>query len=206
MRVTSLVAATCVTLAVVVAPLAGSPQAQVANENLVMGNPSDATADAAGSASNYLIARDQFALSYNNDERIPNWVSWHLDKSWIGSTGRAGSFHPDTALPAGFYQVQPADYSGTGFDRGHMCPSGDRTRTKADNDAVFVMSNMIPQAPDNNRKTWEGLESYCRTLAEAGDELYIISGPEGPGGTGARGSGPRSTRPPGSSCPRSPGR
>ncbi len=190
MSIRTLGLSACLAVALLGASLVRStpPPAQAsANENLVMGNPSNAQPDPAASASNYLIARDQFVLSYNNDKRIPNWVSWHLDKSWIGSTGREGSFHPDTTLPAGFYQVQPADYSGTGFDRGHMCPSGDRTRTPADNDAVFVMSNMVPQAPDNNRKTWETLESYCRTLAMAGDELYILCGPEGVGGTGSKG-------------------
>ncbi len=187
MRAASLAAATCLTLAVLAAPLIGAQGPVDNNENLAMGNPSGARADAAGSASNYLIARDQFALSYNNAKRIPNWVSWHLDRTWLGTVGREGAFHPDAELPGSFYKVQPADYSGTGFDRGHMCPSGDRTRSAADNQAVFVMSNMVPQAPDNNRKTWEGLESYCRQLAKDGDELYIIAGPEGAGGTGSKG-------------------
>ena len=41
---------------------------------------------------------------------------------------------------------------------------------------------MIPQAPDNNQITWAGLESYCRTLANQGNELYIISGGSGTSG------------------------
>ncbi len=187
MRLASLLAATCLTLAVLAAPLIGA-QGPATNEHLVMGNPGGATADPAGSGSNYLIARDQFALSYNNAKRIPNWVSWHLDRSWIGTVGREGAFHPDADLPPAFTKVQPSDYSGTGFDRGHMCPSGDRTRSAADNQAVFTMTNMVPQAPDNTRKTWEGLENYCRQIAGSGDdELYIIAGPEGVGGTGSKG-------------------
>ena len=57
-----------------------------------------------------------------------------------------------------------------------MCPSADRTSSVATNSATFLMTNMIPQAPDNNQRTWANLESYCRTLANGGNELYIISG------------------------------
>jgi endonuclease G len=46
---------------------------------------------------------------------------------------------------------------------------------------------MIPQAPNNNQITWENLESYSRKLVSAGNELYIISGGYGSGGTGSNG-------------------
>lgn len=63
-----------------------------------------------------------------------------------------------------------------------MCPSGDRTATVSDNSSTFLMTNMIPQAPDNNQVTWASLETYCRTLAGQGNELYIISGGWGTSG------------------------
>jgi endonuclease G len=49
------------------------------------------------------------------------------------------------------------------------------------------MSNMMPQAPDNNQGPWEQLESYCRTLVSQGNELYIVAGGTGSGGTGSNG-------------------
>ena len=48
-------------------------------------------------------------------------------------------------------------YSGSGFDRGHNCPSADRTGSTADNTATFLMTNMMPQAPTNNQQTWAHL-------------------------------------------------
>src|SRR5207245_16885 len=48
-------------------------------------------------------------------------------------------------------------------------------------------SNMVAQAPDNNQGPWANLENYLRTLASAGDEIYIVSGPAGMGGTGSNG-------------------
>jgi endonuclease G len=58
-----------------------------------------------------------------------------------------------------------------------MCPSADRTDNASDNEAVFVMSNIIPQSKDNNEGVWEKLESDCRQMAQAGNELLITCGP-----------------------------
>ncbi|MBV8311461.1 MAG: DNA/RNA non-specific endonuclease, partial [Planctomycetaceae bacterium] len=134
MRSATLACAILIACAAGDAPRAGA-QALDDNENLVMGNPSNAMADAVNSPDNFLVARKQFALSYNNSRMIPNWVSWHLDKGWIGGSGRRGVFRTDDELPDSWYHVTPGDYSETGFDRGHMCPSGDRTRTFEDNNA-----------------------------------------------------------------------
>jgi DNA/RNA endonuclease G (NUC1) len=142
-----------------------------------LGNPSTATSNPSNQT-HFLIQRDQYAMDYNNTTREPNWVSWDLTTTDVGSSGRS-DFIVDTTLPAGFYQVQTTDYSGSGFDRGHMCPSADRTVTVADNQIVFYMSNMIPQAPDNNQGVWASFETYCRTLAAAGNEVLITSGPSG---------------------------
>lgn len=153
-----------------------------ANVHLTMGNPSGAVTNSTSSQDNYLMIKAQYDLSYNRSKAIPNWTSWHLDSTWIGSTPRQDDFRADSTLPAGWYQVGSTSYSGSGYDRGHMTPSGDRTSSVANNSATFLMTNMIPQAPTNNQTTWANLESYCRTLAAAGNELYIISGGHGTSG------------------------
>jgi endonuclease G, mitochondrial len=146
--------------------------------NVGLGAPGPASAD--GSApERYLIERPQYVLSYNAPLGLPNWVAWHLDAADLGETGR-GRFAPDPRLPAGMYRVTPKDYTGSGFDRGHMCPSGDRTANRADNDAVFLMTNIVPQAPANNQGAWNDFEVYCRALARSGSELYVAAGPAGP--------------------------
>ena len=146
--------------------------------HLTMGNPSNAVASTSY-PTNYLMEKTQYALSYHRDNGTPNWVAWHLDSSWIGSTPRQDDFRSDTTLPSGWYRVTASDFSGSGYDRGHMCPSGDRTSSVANNSATFLMTNMIPQAPTNNQQTWANLETYSRTLASSGNELYIISGGHG---------------------------
>ena len=158
------------------------PKVSYENVNLMLGNPSGATSNPAN-ANNYLILRQQYALSYNRDREIPNWVSWQLNQSWLGTLSRS-PFAPDSALPEDWYRVKPSDYTNSGFDRGHMVPAADRNKTQADSEAVFLMTNILPQSPDNNRGPWEKLESYCRKLVEQGKELYIISGAAGTGGIG----------------------
>ncbi|CAN5348017.1 hypothetical protein BH10ACI2_BH10ACI2_10530 [soil metagenome] len=157
--------------------------APLPNEDpLIFGNPSKATADVANE-NNYLMQKPQYTLSYNRSKATPNWTAWRLDSSWIGTAARQDDFRPDTTLPTGWYQVLPEDYAEPLYDRGHMCPSGDRTNSIANNSATFLMTNMVPQHPDNNQGPWEDFESYLRTVAGQGNEIYIISGPVGNIGT-----------------------
>lgn len=143
------------------------------SKHLLLGNPSNAIASA---ADNYLMEKPQYALSYNRSKQIPNWVSWQLNQTWLGTVPRRNDFRPDDSLPADWQRVTPSDYNGSGYDRGHMVPSGDRTQNPVDNSATFLMTNIVPQAPDNNQGPWAELETYCRDLVEQGKELYIIAG------------------------------
>jgi len=156
------------------------------NDNLLLGNPSNATSDLIN-ANNYLMVKPQYCLSYSNAKHTPNWTSWHVFSGDLGSAARQDDFRPDATLPSGWYQVVASEYSGSGFDRGHMCPSADRTSTIANNSATFLMTNMIPQSPNNNQIPWANLENYTRSLVTAGNEVYVISGPAGQGGTGSAG-------------------
>ena len=131
--------------------LAGLPVFATIDASLQMqlGNPSGATADP-NNHRHYLIQRTVEAIDYDDYLGLPNWASWDLTASDIGDSGRSDDFETDTSLPPGFYEVQTGDYSGAGYDRGHMCPSADRTDNDTDNQLVFLMSNIIPQAANNN--------------------------------------------------------
>jgi endonuclease G len=157
------------------------------DDNLAMGNPTNAVAVSTDS-NNYLVSKDLFVLSYNNSKGIPNWVSWHLSTDWKGMAERCDCFTQDSQLPTGYYKAADGHYTNSGFDRGHMCPSEDRDETDAENAITFKMTNIMPQAPIMNQQTWKNLETYCRTLATNGNELYIISGGYGSGGIGTGGT------------------
>ena len=155
--------------------------------HLTFGNPSGAVFDL-NQPNNYLMEKPEFAISYNRDKGGPNWVSWHLTDEWIGSLARVDTFRADPAVPPTWYRVLGTDFSGSGFDRGHMTPNADRDKETSVpiNQATFLMSNMVAQAPDNNQGPWADLEAFLRTLLPA-NELYIVAGPAGVGGTGSNG-------------------
>jgi endonuclease G len=161
------------------------PAAGPVNPNVRFGMPAPA-AHEPGSREAYLLARDQYVLSYNAKTLNPNWVSWRLVKANIGNVPRQ-PFEPDPDLPENLPHITSADYAGGGFDRGHMSPAKDRSATEADSKAVFYMSNILPQAPNCNQRGWERLEDYCRRLALEGHALFICCGPAGVGGEGKEG-------------------
>jgi endonuclease G len=113
-------------------------------------------------------------------------VSWCLTKDDLGNAARV-QFYPDEDLPQGFTRITPKDYTGGGFDRGHMCPHRDRSASDDMSEATFVMSNIIPQSPHVNQKAWEQLEAYCRDLVQHRETLYVVSGPYGQCGEGKNG-------------------
>ncbi len=169
------------------APGPGNPNEDI---HLLLGNPSNA-AIRTDSLNNFLMLKGYYSLSYSRDRGTPNWVSWHLQSSDIGSVSRQDDFRSDPSIPGGWFSPASNSYYGSGFNRGHNCPSADRTSTVAANSSTFLMTNMIPQAPYLNQQTWANFENYLRSLVNGGSEIYIIMGSYGAGGTGS--NGPAST-------------
>lgn len=152
-----------------------SPE-QAAQIYLALGNPSNA-ANNASFPDNYLMVNTAYALSYNSGKGTANWVAWRIAESDFGVTDRQNNFRPDVSLPKNFTRVTPADYTGSGFDRGHLCPSADRSNSPEANGLTFLMTNMIPQTGDLNRNVWEELETYSRSLVKKGKvDLYVVAG------------------------------
>jgi endonuclease G len=166
---------------------AGAPAPHQPGVHLAFGNPSDAVADLL-QPNNYLMEKPSFTLSYNRDKGTPNWVSWHLETGWTGSLPRTDTFRADPAVSPDWYRVQSTDFFASGFDRGHMTPNADRDNPASIplNQETFLMSNMVPQAPNNNQGPWADLENFLRTLLTT-NEVYVIAGPAGVGGSGNNG-------------------
>jgi endonuclease G len=157
------------------------------SDEMLLGNPSGASTDPF-SSDNYLMVKPYWAEGYDAAWGEPRWVSWEVTSADLGDSPRKPMFDPDQTLPMNFVRITTRDYSGGGFDRGHMCPHGDRTANQDMSYATFVMTNVIPQAPNVNRKAWAQLEEYCRQLVkDDNDHLYIMDGPAGQGGRGSLG-------------------
>ena len=84
-------------------------------------------------------------MDYDDDHGEPNWVSWDLTAEDIGPAKRSPTFHGDSQLPGSFHEIKSADYKQSGFDRGHMCPSADPTRLKAEMLPLFPKTVCLRQ-------------------------------------------------------------
>ncbi len=165
-----------------------APVVTTDNDPMLLGNPTNATTDILYPG-NYFRNTGYFSLAYNNSRGSSNWVAWHLQSEDLGSAPRQDDFRHDASLPPSFNFIDASAYSGSGFDRGHNCPSADRTSSVPANSSTFLMSNMIPQAPNLNQGPWDELENYTRTTLVGGNnEAYIYMGVTGSGGTSPNGT------------------
>lgn len=154
------------------------------NSALYLGMPSFAKTNGDTFFNNYLIERTYLTTSYNRTKDIPNWVAWHLSKSHLGSADRSDGFLPDPLLPFEWIWIESGSYTNSNFDRGHNCPSSDRTIDAAANLQTFYMTNIVPQAPSLNQQPWATLEDYVRTTLKNNNyEAYIYNGNYAIGGT-----------------------
>ena len=126
----------------------------------------------------FIIEKPQYILSYCGEKNLPNWVAWELNASWVGDAPRkSGRFLIEPNLPDEFYRVSHDDYTHSGYDRGHLVRSKERTKTVEDNVSTFEMGNIIPQTPDLNRGVWLRFEDYCLDKAmKEYKNMYIVAG------------------------------
>jgi endonuclease G len=131
-----------------------------------------------------VLRDDNVIVSFDCALGHAQWVSWTVSDSDLGSVSRSKEFYPESQLPrSNCIHPQPEDYSGSGFDRGHMAPSGDRTASRESNNAVFSMANIVPQAPQVNQKGWNDLENWTRARVREGFDAIVFAGAAGNSGT-----------------------
>ncbi|QYO65411.1 DNA/RNA non-specific endonuclease [Leptolyngbya sp. 7M] len=139
------------------------------------GNPSKATLDPTD-RNNFLVVGNGSVFSYNESLGTVNWVSWRTVREDLGDPLMRPQFRPDLRLPQGFARIDYYDYSGSGYDRGHMVPSADRFGNARLNEETFMMTNIVPQTPALNQYPWQKLESHARSLVRRGNDVYQIAG------------------------------
>jgi len=184
----ALVLASCAKKDIIVVGQQATPSLDPITENdpLLLGNPTNAQTNVLLS-DNYLMDEKYYKVAYSSSRAIPVWVGWHLQSDdFTGVADRQDDFRGNPRLPSNWYRVENSDYSSSGFDRGHNLPSADRTSSVAANSSTFLMTNMIPQAPNLNQGPWAALEDYIRTtLVGSSNEAYVFTGNYGAGGAGS---------------------
>jgi endonuclease G len=124
------------------------------------------------------LCYDAFAVGHSAATHTPLWSAEHLTAGEVDAARtleRRDRFHAEAQLPRS-ERAELADYVHSGFDRGHMTPSGDMPTPTAQAQS-FTLANMAPQAPALNRGLWEEIEVATRNLALEDGDLYIVTGP-----------------------------
>lgn len=117
-----------------------------------------------------------YTVSYNADWHLPNWVAYQLTATETeGDLSRTDKFLPDPLVEGD--PVVTKDYSGSGYDRGHMAPAADMRWSEQAMKESFYMTNMCPQNHNNNAGDWKDLEELGRDLAVRYGAIYICCGP-----------------------------
>ncbi|MGW8135540.1 DNA/RNA non-specific endonuclease [Sphingomonas zeae] len=119
-----------------------------------------------------------FAVLHSSRTRTPLWSAEHLTRASVATARnydqRSNRFHADPRLlPSD--RAELSDYVRSGFDRGHMAPSGDMVDAESDYES-FSLANIAPQAPSLNRNGWADLEQYVRGLTMTLGETYVVTG------------------------------
>ena len=125
-----------------------------------------------------LLCNDAYAALASGVTHGPIWSAEHPTAASLDAargTPRQGEFHVEDRLPPAD-QAQLEDYSHSGYDRGHMTPSGDMPDEQAQQQS-FSLANMVPQKAELNRGIWAGVESAVRHLATREGELFLVTGP-----------------------------
>ncbi|MCC3427705.1 MAG: DNA/RNA non-specific endonuclease [Microcoleus sp. PH2017_01_SCD_O_A] len=172
------------------------------SEHLKFGNPTQARWNPSNSTykNNLLLEKPQYAVSYNADTKIANWVGWKVDKTWVtrpktqpgelpnGLIKRPEFIADPDLFASGLSTYDGNIFTGLGMDRGHLSPDRDRRRHPKDQLATYLTTNLIAQSMDNNRffgdsdnpdetSAWFNIEDkVVDERANQGQELYIFAG------------------------------
>lgn len=129
------------------------------------------------------LCNSGYGTLHSGITRTPLYAAEHLTRDRLDQgkgLKRISKFHADERLPRS-ERAELDDYARSGYDRGHVAPSGDMFDPQSQHES-FALSNMIPQEPSVNRGVWERIESGIRRMVKSRGELYVVTGPLFQGG------------------------
>lgn len=122
------------------------------------------------------VKHQTYEILYNQDLLTPECVYYTLREADFKGTQKSKPkyFKADYLLPPP--RRKNKDFQFTGYQRGHLCPSGDRDSRKDWFKDTFFTSNIVPMTPVVNAGIWKDIETECRNMATEGHVLKIACG------------------------------
>jgi len=132
--------------------------------------------DAPTSTTGVIIKHEYFSLSYSETHEQAEWVAYELLKKHLSKNEIERPYFIDDPS----VKTKSADwqnYKNSGYDRGHLCPAGDRRFSSVAYNETFFTSNISPQDHQFNAGIWNRLEQKARFWADKFDGVYVVTGP-----------------------------
>jgi endonuclease G, mitochondrial len=127
------------------------------------------------STTGQIVHHEGYSLSYSEKDEQAEWVAYELKKSHLSSTNfKRPYFQIDKAVKTGAADWR--NYKNSGYDRGHLCPAGDRRYSQSAHDETFLTSNISPQENEFNAGIWNTLEQKVRYWASKYDGVFVVTG------------------------------
>ncbi len=127
------------------------------------------------STTRQVIHHQGFSLSYSEPHEQAEWVAYELKKSHLSKSHfKRPYFEVDQAVQTGAASWK--NYKNSGYDKGHLCPAGDKKYNQQAHDETFLTSNISPQDPEFNAGIWNTLEQKVRYWARKYDGVYVVTG------------------------------
>lgn len=127
------------------------------------------------STTGVIVHHNYYSLSYSEAHEQAEWVAYELKKNHLSRNDfKRPYFEIDNSVET--VSADWRNYKNSGYDRGHLCPAGDRRFSKEAYDETFLTSNISPQDHDFNAGVWNRLEQKVRYWAKKYDGVYIVTG------------------------------
>lgn len=127
------------------------------------------------STTGYVVHHDYYSLSYSEKHEQPEWVAYELKKNQLSKNKlKRPYFIKDNSIKT--KSAHWRNYKKSGYDKGHLCPAGDRRFSKLAHDETFLTSNISPQKHDFNAGVWNRLEQKTRYWANKYNGVYVVTG------------------------------
>ena len=127
------------------------------------------------STTGQIIHHQGYSLSYSEPHEQAEWVAYELKKSHLSKSHfKRPYFEVDQAVKTGAASWK--NYKDSGYDRGHLCPAGDKKYSQQAHDETFLTSNISPQDPAFNAGIWNDLEQQVRYWAARYAGVFVVTG------------------------------
>lgn len=127
------------------------------------------------STTGQVVHHQGYSLSYSEPHEQAEWVAYELRKSHLSKSNfKRPFFEVDQAVKTGAASWK--NYKNSGYDKGHLCPAGDKNYNQQAHDETFLTSNISPQDHDFNAGIWNTLEQKTRYWARKYDGVYVVTG------------------------------